>query len=1090
MTRRKSGIPIFKTIIRLLVTSLFLTPVLWFFYIEAGRALSFLAIRRIARLTNTDIKTGSIEYHTNGSVYIEKFVVNPDQGNGYDTILKARRVYARVNPLSLLLLRPKLKVVNIDNFVFDAQYDLDTGLSNLSGFIIKPLKKHIGTMPRIRLRDGTLQYSKVSNGRSNIAVSVPLDASFDFDEESNQGYKFEITTAKTSSGFTLNRLQGSWEPGLVTIAGGISSVEIPELEMAWFVDVMAAEFKYDQNNNFTLKLNMPDMQSTRIEALDRLASVGPAFLGKAGLFTALQGFLDLYQPQGLVDIELEVSGNMGKLSQTKLTGKVQCKDVAIEYNNFPYKIEHLTGQIDFTKNSVKLNNLSGKHGDANFFFNGSASDFGPDRKYNIRITSDNMPLNNDLYEALNTKQKKFWTALAPVGHAGVDLQLNRQSQTDKETKLTLELLGTEAVYQHFPYRLKNLTGKLLFYSNKIFFSNIISKTNERKITVNGTVETSDNDGPTTYDFIIQAENVPLDTNLEEALTDKQKNLYKQLCPAGFANGWIKLSTQDSGPPSFTADMSFKDASLKVEQFPLPVSDITAKTIFTPHLIIIKEFSGLYGNDSVSLSGQIHLDQQYEQSDYQLSLKLDETTLNENLFNLLPGSLGKTISKLKPTGKVYLSADLNKKSPTKSPDYNITLKCLGDSIIIPKFPYPLKDINGTLTIDDNRIKLMDITAITDSNVPADSNLPTININGEIILADGAYNSAMLQLSAQDFIFDKQFRQALPERVQPLYDKLSPSGRFNLDLDKIRFIRTDNDDKTIDFTGTVYFVNSSINASGTKIELNAPIGTKAKFKTGEGFKSCQNEFKGGTLKILGKTITNLKGGICYDFDARYWSTQDFIADFYGGKLKGKFKFKQPAEKAEQYVLQAGFENVDLKKFLSDTPSGQSPEKGHTGGIMNGSLSLNAGLGDNPSRIGTCKLSISNMRVGKLSPLAKILQVLKLSLEDHAFDKMYVDSYIKRNSLFVRKLDLSGRSIAFQGSGSMDLKTRNVDLSLTSRGKRPATDDPSLFQSLTEGLGQAVVRLDVTGDLYDPKVTTKTLPVLDQTFKIFGTKPDEQN
>ena len=160
------------------------------------------------------------------------------------------------------------------------------------------------------------------------------------------------------------------------------------------------------------------------------------------------------------------------------------------------------------------------------------------------------------------------------------------------------------------------------------------------------------------------------------------------------------------------------------------------------------------------------------------------------------------------------------------------------------------------------------------------------------------------------------------------------------------------------------------------------------------------------------------------------------------------------------------------------------------MNGSFSLNAGLGGDPSRIGTCKLSITDMRVGKLSPLAKILQVLQLSLEDHAFDQMYVDSYIKHNNLFVRKLDLSGKSIAFYGSGSMDLKTRNINMALTARGKRLATDDPSLLQSLTEGLGQAVVRMDVTGDLYDPKVTTKTLPLIDQTFRIFGTKLDAQD
>jgi hypothetical protein len=365
-----------------------------------------------------------------------------------------------------------------------------------------------------------------------------------------------------------------------------------------------------------------------------------------------------------------------------------------------------------------------------------------------------------------------------------------------------------------------------------------------------------------------------------------------------------------------------------------------------------------------------------------------------------------------------------------------------------------------------------------------------LNGEVILADDTYSSALLQLSAKGFAFDDQFALALPEHVLPLYKKLSPSGSFDLDFDKIRLFRTDNSDKSIDFTGTVNFVNSSINMSGKKIELNAKLQTKGTYKTGEGFRSCQNELDGGTLKILGKTITNLKGNICYDLDSHYWSTQDFIADFYGGKLKGKFEFKQPAGHAEEYVLQTGFEDVDLKQFLSDTPAGQSPEKGHTSGTMNGSLNLNAGLGENPSYIGTCKLSITDMRIGKLSPLAKILQVLQLSLEDHAFDQMYVDSYIKHNNLFVRKLDLSGKSIAFYGSGSVDLKTRNVNMALTARGKRLATDDPSLLQSLTEGLGQAVVRMDVTGDLYDPKVTTKTLPVIDQTFRIFGTKPDAQD
>jgi len=1087
MARPKTQKRTLNTIIRWLVAGLILAPLSWFFYIEAGRVLSYIAIRQIAKLTNTKIRTGLVDFHTDGSVYIEQLVISPKEQNGRDTILKAEKVYGKFSVGSVLLLRPRLKVINIDDFVFTAQYDLDTGWSNLSGLKIKYNKSNLGSMPRINLKAGTLQYSKISNGQTQIAVSVPVDADFGLDKNSEDGYSFEITTATTSSGFAKSRLKGLWKPGIVTIAGGISSIDVPELEMAWIIDVLAAEFKYDRNNDFLLKLSVPDLQSRRNEALDNLASVGPVFLGKSGLFTALQGFLDLYQPQGMVDAELEMSGNLSRLSESTMAGKVHCKDVAFCYSGFEYAIEHLAGQIDFTKNSVTLNNLSGKHGNTRLFFNGSCSDFGPNLKYGIRITSDNMPLDNDLYNALKTKQKEFWSAFSPTGFAAIDLQLTQQAQTDNETKLAVELHGSEAVYRHFPYQLQNLTGRLLFNRNKVIFSDVVSQVSQRKIILNGEIETRSDDKPVMYDFLIKVNDVPLDATLETALTEKQKNLYRQFSPAGLADGLIKVSSQDSGPPSVTAGLSFKNASLKLEQFPLPVSDITAKAIFTPDLINVKEFAGGYGNNLISLTGQIHLDQEYRQSLYRLAIKLEQTLLNDDLLNLLPGSLKKIVSELNPQGSVNLSADLNKESLTEPPDYSITLECLRNSVTIPKFPFPLKDITGTLTMKDDRVELKDIAASMGDNVPATADNATIKLNGRAILTGNTVSDILLHLSVNNISLDNQLNLVLPQRVQPLYDKLSPAGLFDLDFENISLSHTDDGQKSIDFDGDVIFNNSSFKTSGVRTKLNATLRTKGTYKTGEGLSSFQGAFNGGTLKIQGKSFTNLKADIFYDPDSHHWSTQGLIADCYGGKLKGKLEFKQPDEQLSEYVLQTGFDNIDLKQFLADTDSGQAPEQGHTSGKMNGSLSLNAMLGDNSSRIGTCKLSIIDMQVGKLSPLAKILRVLQLSgPEDYAFDRMFVDSYIKQDGLFVQKLDLAGQSLAFFGSGWMDLKTRSIELALTARGKRLATDDPSILQSLTEGLGQAVVRMDVTGDFYDPRVTTKTLPLIEQTLNIFGPKP----
>jgi hypothetical protein len=89
-----------------------------------------------------------------------------------------------------------------------------------------------------------------------------------------------------------------------------------------------------------------------------------------------------------------------------------------------------------------------------------------------------------------------------------------------------------------------------------------------------------------------------------------------------------------------------------------------------------------------------------------------------------------------------------------------------------------------------------------------------------------------------------------------------------------------------------------------------------------------------------------------------------------------------------------------------------------------------------------------------------------------------------MFLRKIDLSGSSLSLDGSGWLDLKTDDINLTMTARGSRLATAKPSLWQSLTEGLGRAVMKVEVKGKAGDPQITTKSLPVLKETLEILGT------
>ena len=966
----------------------------WLAFILTGKVLCKIALDQIAELTNTKITTKSVDFGINGSVFIKDLVIRPERQRKYDdTILKAETVYARFGIGGLLLLHPQLKRISVKDFIFDAQHDLDTDRWNIAAFRIKPPKGAAMEMPVIRLKRGTLQYSEVSNGQVKAVAAVPIDAGFAPVPKTQDDCRFNITTADRS-GRGRSVLTGFWKPGRITISGGISSADIPAFEKAWTINALHAQLNYDRSNAYSLKLKIEDLRGRHTFAGDTFAADRQAFLGKPGPFTALQKFFNNYRPSGTVAIDLQARGSLERLSESTLVGKLCCKDVSICYCGFPYTIEHLIGWIDLTEKSAVLNNLCGRHGDTEVTLNGWSEDFGPNWKYQIRMTSDNMVLDNDLYEALSAKQQKSWSAFSPSGLVAIDYRLSRQSQPDEKETLLVELLGIEAAYSQFPYPLKNLSGSLFFTNDNVTVSDVISQVNGCKITLNGKVTACSTEQPI-YNISVEAEDVPLDSTLASSLSDKESNFYTRLNMSGLADADIKIFTpqQDLGPASFIADVSLKGTSLRAEDFPLVISDVSAKTIITPGLIQIEDFKGLHNQAMVSLTGRIGLGNEAQKPSYCLLLHAEQTELNDELISLLPQQLQRIVSELQPGGKVNLTADLNRTDSNNHPDYKITVDCPGNSINFEPFAYPVKDITGRLTITKNAVTLEDIAATATDNTMITSNVSTVKINGKIALADDAFSGGQLAISGGDIIFT-----------------------------------ADN------------------------------------------------------LRIKGKSLTMLKADTYYDPNRQSWMTKDLIADCYGGRVAGKFELKRSDEAGLEYLLQVGFDNIDLKQFLLDT--NLEGETDNSSGKMSGLLSVAGRAGESLPYIGRCRLLITDMQVGTLSPMAKPLYALKLKApKDFAFRQMLVDSYIKHNRLFLEQLDLSGKSLAFNGSGWIDLQSRDADLVLFARGRRFATAEPSILQSLTEGLGHAVVRMDVTGNAYDPQVTTTILPVVGEAARILG-------
>jgi hypothetical protein len=973
---------------------------IWIAFAIGGKVLPQIAVKQLSDLTNTRIDVKSIEFRFDGSVYIKDLVIRPKNPADYDnSILKADTVRVHFRIRSLLTLSPKVKEVFIDDFTLRVQYDVNNGEWNLSGMKIEFAGGTIGRLPLVWLEHGTAEYSKVIDGRVMVIGSSPVSANFRPAKKLVGGYSFDVSSAGRQD-FSKSHVVGSWKPGRIAVAGKISSSDVPGFERNWTVRAIDAELNYEPNGLNTLMVKIKGFTSQASETRNLFAFDTKSVADKAPVVNAIQMFFNQYNPSGTIDIDLQASGNPKRINESKLEGMVTCSDVALCDRNFPYQIEHLTGQVELTERSVKLNNIVAHHGTVELAIEGWVKDFGPDYKYNLQISSKNMLLDKDLYNAINREEQKFWQEFSPSGLAATNYSHSRQPPERDKSVLNVQLLDVQGKYIGFGYPLKNTTGRLTFTDgNMMILDDVTSKWGEHKIIINGKVGLGHGKRPL-YDIVAKGTNIPLDATLEEALPPAQKEFYNQFESHGLFDMTISIVSSDTCDV-FKAEVFPKNTSLKAKALPIPIDDVTGRVVFTPDMIDINGLEGYYKGGTVKFAGRVWSgNNNNKESGYCLSMRAGNVGVSEDLADALPGAFGKMMRQLKPGGEVNLMVDVSKNADANCGPNQFVVECLGNTIDCNLLPYSLHDISGRIVITQSKITIDNVTARATHTV----------------------------------------------RGLPLESVMRMAGVLSLS-------------EANGPANDIYVTGGEVNLSGENVRLKK------------------------------KTMAKMDAIMGYDAESGQWLSRYFVANFYDGKMIGKVQLTKSDRGGFDYLLETSVDGADLKKFLSDTDKEVRPDEHYSTGSINGSLSIVGSLVDDNIRLGRCRVKITDMQVGKRSPLANLLSVLNLTEpSDYAFDQMTVDAYIQDNKMFLRQLDLSGKSVAFYGSGWIDLKTDDIKMTLTARGRRLAPASPSIWQSLTEGLSRAVVRIEVKGKISDPQITTMPLPVIKETMEIFGTPKGE--
>lgn len=1046
------------------------------------RNLPTIAIHEISRLTNTTIMVESSSISLEGVVEIIGLVVRPMGEASYDnTILRAQSVHATFSKASLFFLRPKLRDITVHDFVLDAQYDLDTGRWNVSDVSINIPKGRGEQMPRIHLEQGTLRYSRVSDQVKELALAIPIDALFELNQMTEKGFKFEIKTAPIAKQLGQSRLDGYWKPGLVTLTGGISSHDTPSLERVWAINAMAAQLTYDPAGDYEFTMSIRRLETSRRIESDTLSLI-PRLFGKGNDPVArVQGFLHRYQPTGTVDIRLSAKGNAAKLRGSMVEGWIDCTNVSVLDLKFPYRMDHLAGRIHFSHEGWHTAGLTGQHDNIPLLIRFTRKGTGADREYTVTLSSDKMILNEELYNALSPRNQRLWSLANPSGPVGFQYDHSYSKAEGRHQVLSVTFKGTDATYRGVPYPLQNLTGRATFQGDQIQFSGVRTNGLAHEITVEGRILNQNTESPD-YDLTIRATGIPVDDTLRQALPPAFQSVMEDLQLQGTIGASIVITSKlDHLGPHFAGDIYFQGASLVLPYQKLAIGKLRGGPVAIGYRSLeIQDVQGVFGGDPVSMSGTVMWGEDAQLDGYELRVQSPRLSV-ENARKALGEQVNKSIDWFSPSGDIALDLTLQKPAKQSRLRYQAEVRFLGTAVTPEAFPYPFTDLTGGFTADANTIILRDIVARPMRGDTSRTQAQGLSINGHIDLKQGAMNTAEIRLAAPNWPLDRETLLALPHELSDCLLHLALTGSVLLDPAEIRLVKRPDGTVQFNYDITLHSRDCRFKALGTEGRYTGSIQAIGQYHSKEGLAKGSIAMNAQSLTIKEKTAENMHALISYDPIQRTWKSNDILADFYGGRLLGRLEHQRRADGTTRVGLQLGLSHSDFGQFMALPSEGRSETKPASQGVLNAELSLMLSPGDETARRGRCSFTITDMRVGRAPLLSQLLSALQLTEpSDHQFDSLLVDGYIKGDQLVIDKLDMSGESVAFWGRGHLNLLNENIDLQLIARGKRLAYAEPSLIQSLTEGVVGAVMRVNITGTLSSPRVVPQALPMIEDSLR----------
>lgn len=204
------------------------------------------------------------------------------------------------------------------------------------------------------------------------------------------------------------------------------------------------------------------------------------------------------RPEGKLDFHWRLQWAASQPRPDKML-ELMLKDCSIRYDLFPYPLDHVRGRVTAHNGHWELHDVvsNGRQGATTITCRGESLPEETGRRLQLVIQGTNLPLDDNLRNALSEKAQKAWAELRPHGQINFTANVRHQTgQPKPQVDVVLEPFQRSVSIEpkSFPYRLEQLDGHAAVSTGRVDFKNIRAHHGRVALSTDGTWQATEDGG--------------------------------------------------------------------------------------------------------------------------------------------------------------------------------------------------------------------------------------------------------------------------------------------------------------------------------------------------------------------------------------------------------------------------------------------------------------------------------------------------------------------------------------------------------------------------------------------------------------------